>query len=316
MDRLIQMKPTGAEHLREIAHLWASYGPALRAKSALDGGMTWKSVSGAEYLCRYRQDPETGKKKFTSLGRRSPQTEEIYRDFLDRREAAKHVVVSSRDQMATAGRVAKAYGLARMPAKSAEILRAIWFRSLDANLAVFGGTALLAYELEAEVMAPAGLIRDEALIVIPFGDDVAIDDLAAAYEAAVGEKPRVREREDRHVLHGHDAVVLEVWSRELLLQQFEDCDQAEVVEDSFDAPLLRGLTVARDAQPVEFSTFDPRVYAMLAQGLGHDDSAWMERASFASAIVRERWPDQFEPRQEAAFPDLCLDAQADGFRAR
>jgi hypothetical protein len=103
----------------------------------------------------------------------------------------------------------------------------------------------------------------------------------------------------RHVLHGHDSVVLEVW-REFVLGQIEDCDQAEVVEESFDTPLLRGLTVARDAQPVEFSTFDPRVYAMLAHGLGHDDIIWMQRASFASAMVRERWPDQFEPRQEAA----------------
>jgi hypothetical protein len=275
---------------------------------------TWKSVNGADYLCRYRQDPETGKKKFTSLGRRSPETEKVYRDFLDRRDQAKHTVASSRDQMSTAGRVAKAYGLARMPAKSAEILRAIWLRSLDANLAVFGGTALFAYELEAEIMAAAELIRDEALIVIPFGDDIAIDDLTSAYEAAVGEKPQVREHDGRHVLHVHDAVVLEVWSRGFLLGQFEDGDQAEVVEESFNAALLRGLTVARDAQPVEFGTFEPRVYAMLAHGLGHDDSLWMKRAQFAAEVVRERWPDQFEPRQEAAFPDLCLDPQDDGFR--
>lgn len=46
---------------------------------------------------------------------------------------------------------------------------------------------------------------------------------------------------------------------------------------------------------------------MMAYVLGRDDKIWTERAAFAAPLVRERWSDQFEPRQEAAFPELCLD---------
>jgi len=305
------MTPTEARHLHEIERLWASYGPALRARAALDGGMVWKSVNGAEYLCRYRQNHDTGKKQFTSLGRRSPETEAVYRDFMERRDTARHVVLSSRDPITIAGRVAKAYGLARLPAKMAEMLRAFWLRSLDDSLTIFGGVALLAYEIETEPLAPAGLIRDEALIVIPMTAEITIADLAEAYEAATGEKPRVQGHGDRQVLHRGDAVPLEVWSRNFVLGHADDRDQAEVIEEGFEAPLLKGLTVARDARPVEFATFDPRVYAMLASVLGRDQPVWGDRARFAAALVRERWPEQFEPRQEAAYHDLCLETKAD-----
>lgn len=104
----------------------AAYGPVLRDFGTLDGGMAWKTVSGADYLCRYRQDPETGKKKFTSLGRRSPETEAAYDAFITRRDAAKQTVYATRNEIALAGRVAKAYGLARMPAKQAEMIRAFY----------------------------------------------------------------------------------------------------------------------------------------------------------------------------------------------
>jgi len=304
------MTPAATRHLREIERLWASYGPALRARAALDGGMVWKSVNGAEYLCRYRQNHDTGKKQFTSLGRRSPETEAIYRDFMERRDTARHVVLSGRDQMTIAGRVAKAYGLARLPAKTAEMLRAFWLRSID-GLTIFGGVALLAYEIETETLAPADLIKDDALIVIPMTAELAIADLAEAYEAATGEKPRVQRHGDRQVLHRGDAVPVEVWSRNFVLGHADDRDQAEGIEEGFEVPLLKGLTVARDARPVEFGTFDPRVYAMLAYVLGRDRPVWAKRARFAAALVRERWPDQFEPRQESAFPDLCVETEGD-----
>jgi hypothetical protein len=137
--------------LHDLGETWTSYGPALRDKFELDGGMTWKTVHGHEYLCRYRPDPETRKKKFTSLGRRSPETEATYNAFIKRREVARQTVLSSRDEIALSGRLVKAHGLARLPAKSADVLRAFWHRSIDEQLTLFGGSALFAYELETEI---------------------------------------------------------------------------------------------------------------------------------------------------------------------
>ena len=306
MNNLTEMSSTEARHLCEIAEGWKTYGPALKIWAALDGGMTWKAVNGADYLCRYRQDPETGKKKFTSLGRRSTQTENIYADFIERRDAAKQTVIANRDRMATAGRVAKAYGLARMPAKSAEILRAFWMRSLSDDLAVFGGTALFAYELETKVLAPAPLERDERLIFFRKRPDLPpIDDVVGAYEAAVGASARVVKTSGRAVIRATSAMPIELWDRDAVLGQVDDPDRIEILEEGIAADCLTGLTVARDGQPVEFSTFDPRTYALMAYVLGHDDEVWAERAKFAATLVRERWPEQFDPRQQAAFPELC-----------
>ena len=49
--------------------------------------------------------------------------------------------MAGRDDIALAGRIAKAHNLARLPAKQAEILRAFWRGSLDKHLTLFGGAA-------------------------------------------------------------------------------------------------------------------------------------------------------------------------------
>ena len=77
--------------------MWPEYGRSLREKYDLDGGMQWKSPKGIEYLTRYRQDPETGKKKWSSLGRRSPETEAIYAEFMGRRANARQTIQAHKD---------------------------------------------------------------------------------------------------------------------------------------------------------------------------------------------------------------------------
>jgi hypothetical protein len=308
-DDLEEMDPAQARHLREIADSWATYGPALKVWSALDGGMTWKSVHGAEYLCRYRQDPKTGKKRFSSLGRRSAETEKTYTDFIERRGSAKSTVLVNRDRMTTAGRVAKAYGLARMPVAAADILRALWLRSLGEEVAVFGGTALFAYELQTKILAPAALERDERLILFRRRPDLPVDDIVGAYEAAVDAPARLVKTKDRIVIRAAAAVPVELWDRDAVLGQLDDPDRIEVLEEGIAADCLTGLTVARDGQPVEFRTFDLRTYALMASVLGHDDDVWSRRARFAATLVCGHWPEPFDPRQTAAFPDLCADPE-------
>lgn len=282
LNNQTELGPAERRHLRSLADLWSGYGPALRTWSAMDGGVTWKKVSGIDYLCRYRQ--EDGRKKFTSLGRRGPETEKIYADFIARRDGAKTTVISLRDEIAKGGRVAKAYGLARLPAKSADILRTLWMRQLTDEAVVFGGAGLLAYELESGLVTPTELIRDDHLILVGRRSAVSELEVRKAYETAVGGQCRVSERGGRIRFTREGEVTLEMWDPAALLSRAEP-DEEHVLDEAIRLPPFVGLTVARDAQPVELSVFDPRAYAMAAALIGREERAWLDRADFAVAVA-------------------------------
>jgi hypothetical protein len=311
MTDLKHMNPAETQVLQDLGEAWASYGPALRDKFALDGGMTWRKGAGGEFLYHYRVDAETGKKKWTALGLRSAETEKKYNDFIGRRDDARQTVLNSRDDIKLAGRLVKAHGLTRMPGKHAELLRSFWLRCLDNRMMLFGGHALLAYELPAGIMAPASLIRDDSLMFVlrDEADDDTIGDIKDAFEDAVGARVRVDERRKRTILSAGDDVSVELLENDYLTRRVDDEEQAEVLEEALQAPAVTGLTVARDSQPVELKALDPRSFAIAAYVLGENDEIWAERAQFAATLVRERWPEPFEPRQEESFPDVCLDPE-------
>jgi hypothetical protein len=310
MTDLKHMSAAESQVLQDLGEAWETYGPALRDKFALDGGMTWRQGVGGEFLYHYRVDPETGKKKWAALGKRSAETEKAYYNFIGRRGDARQTVLTSRDDIKLTGRLAKAHGLARMPGKHAEVLRSFWLRRLDDRMNLFGGHALLAYELPTGILAPASLVRDDSLLFIvrndPDGD--MIEDIKDAFEDAVGAKVWVEEKRKRTILTG-DAVSVELWENGYLTKRVDGEEQAEVLEEALQAPAVTGLTVARDSQPVEMKALDPRSFAIAAYVLGENDEIWVERAQFAATLVRERWPEQFEPRQEESFPDVCLDPE-------
>jgi hypothetical protein len=307
---LKHMNSAETQVLQDLGVAWLSYGPALRAKFTLDGGMTWRKGAGGEFLYHYRVDAETGKKKWTALGKRSAETEAAYKDFISRRGDARQTVVTSRDDIKLAGRLVKAHGLAKMPGKHAEVLRSFWLRSLDNRMTLFGGHALLGYEISTGILAPAPLVRDESLVFVVQNnpDDDMIGDIKDAFEDAVGAKVRVDEKRKRTILNGED-VTVELLETDFLTRHVDNGEQVEVLEDALTATPVTGLTVARDSQPVELKALDPRSYAIAAYVLGRDDEIWAERAQFAATLVRECWPEPFDPRQESAFPDLCLDPE-------
>jgi hypothetical protein len=307
---LKRMNSAETQVLQDLGAAWSSYGPALRDKFTLDGGMTWRKGVGGEFLYHYRVDAETGKKKWTALGKRSAETEAAYNDFISRRGDARQTVLDSRDDIKLAGRLVKAHGLAKMPGKYAEVLRSFWLRSLDNRMALFGGHALLAYELSTSILAPAPLVRDDSLLFVLKNDpdDDTISDIKDAFQDAVSARVHIDEKRKRTVLSAGD-VTIELLETDFLTRHLESEDQVEVLEDALKTSSVTGLTVARDSQPVELKVLDPRSYAIAAYVLGGDDEIWTERAQFAASLVRDSWPEPFDPRQESAFPDLCLDPE-------
>jgi hypothetical protein len=126
--------------------------------------MGWKTVKGVEYLVRYYS--EDGKKKFTSCGRRSEETEAKLKHFEETTGGARRIVKDQRGDVALACRLAKAHELARLPGRQAETLESFWYTGVTDRLSLFGGAALLAYEGKAGALAPADLVKEDRLLFI------------------------------------------------------------------------------------------------------------------------------------------------------
>jgi hypothetical protein len=318
--------------LRELRDLWSCYGAALRAKAALAGGMTWKRVGGAEYLCTYWQDAGTGKKRWTSHGPRSADTEDRYRRYMDARSAARNMIAKSGDEIALMGKLAKTLGLARMPAPLAATVRAFWLAALDERLLLVGGTALYAYELAAEVLVPAALAREDGLTFL-LRDEAGIDDafaaeMTGAYAEAGAEAPAARRQDDGLSLTAAGMPSVSIVPRQRLLDEIERARtaaeddwtaerlerRAGALREGFDLPALAGVAVAKDSKPVEIRAPDPRAYAQIERVLaGHElaGAAEAPRAAYAVALVKERWPEKFDDADAAAFEGLGEDPDDD-----
>lgn len=94
MTNLVEMSKAQAEQLLRLEELWPTYGHSLQVAAATHGGMAWRDVKGVDYLTRYYQ--EDGRKKGKSLGRRSPETEAMLKEFEETTLKARRIVKETR----------------------------------------------------------------------------------------------------------------------------------------------------------------------------------------------------------------------------
>jgi hypothetical protein len=99
MSELVEFSPGQAEQTRFLEEMWPEHGHSLQVVAAFSGGMGWKTVRGVEYLVRYHS--EDGKKKFTSHGRRGPETEATYRRWEETTGRARRIVKERKDEPKT-----------------------------------------------------------------------------------------------------------------------------------------------------------------------------------------------------------------------
>jgi hypothetical protein len=284
MLELLDFSAAQIVQMRQLEETWPEYGHSLRVVAATSGGMGWKTVKGVEYLVRhYRED---GKKKFTSYGRRSEETEAKLKHFEETTGRARQIVKDQRDDVALACRLAKAHGLARLPGRQAETLEWFWYTGVTDRLSLFGGAALLAYEGKAGALAPADIVKEDRLQFIARTSHIAtlgLDEIAEACDV---------DRTGCAVKRGRDKITIstsdgepraEILLPQLFLHRAEDERTAEMYARALDLPRWIGLTVARDARPISLTAVDPRAYAMFAGSFG-DNPLWQERAAIASAM--------------------------------
>lgn len=130
-------------------------------KRSVRGSMVWMKSRGKEYLQKSSYT-ETGERKQTTLGPRSPETEAIRTAFLERRKDVADRFKILQRKMDQQARINVARGLARLPHLQARILRAFAKAGIGSErIKVVGTHALFAYEAMAGVMFNSRLIATE-----------------------------------------------------------------------------------------------------------------------------------------------------------
>lgn len=119
------------------------------------GGMHWKTISGAEYLYRTLDGKGTAK----SLGRRSPETEQIYQSFHDKKNMLSERLRQQTARLDEMKRMARALRLGHAPKPLMLICSALENAGLlGKNVMIIGTNALYAYEAMAGIQLFGDLV--------------------------------------------------------------------------------------------------------------------------------------------------------------
>jgi hypothetical protein len=118
------------------------------------GSMYWKREGSYEYLVKTKPRRRTQER----LGRRSPQTEQTFADFTERKRSLEERLVSLRDALTEAERMNKAVKAGRVPALVVALLETLEETGLAPHFTVVGTHALYAYETAASVRIVSGAL--------------------------------------------------------------------------------------------------------------------------------------------------------------
>jgi len=140
-----------------------------RSRDEFIGGMQWLTVKGNEYLTRYRRDPVTGEQKSISLGRRSPETEALYKRFITGRADLDREVEEIKPALTEQTRMAKALRLSRTPSEIADVARAIGLSDLIDHVSIVGEAAVYGYECELAALLPRELLPSDGIDLLVAG---------------------------------------------------------------------------------------------------------------------------------------------------
>ena len=124
---------------------------SVKRAAEVRGGMYWKAQGKSAYLIR--TSPSNSQK---SLGPRSPDTEDIYRKFTERKTNVEARVKSLAAQLGVHKRLNRALFVGRAPQMLVDILSALERAGIAEHFTVVGTHALYAYEAAAGVRIESG----------------------------------------------------------------------------------------------------------------------------------------------------------------
>ena len=139
-----------AANLEQAYRFWLS---ARQSLAQLPASMYWADRNGSQYLYIKRNGTDNG----TSLGVRSPQTEQQFATFADEKKQAVERAASADALIQTRSVLYRRMRMPTLPDKQAQILRKLDIEGLlGTDLMVVGTNAFSAYEWAANAIFPAG----------------------------------------------------------------------------------------------------------------------------------------------------------------
>lgn len=159
----MKLKELSTEQRRiavDTAQLYEHLVELQAERLTLRGGLYWKTVAGHDYLVRVTD--RTGGNR--SLGPRSPETENAYREFVKSKSDLDVRIKSINEEIARQAKFCVAAGVNRVPRLASDIVRSLDASGLlGSHLIILGSHAMYAYEMAAGVQLKAGLLQTEDL---------------------------------------------------------------------------------------------------------------------------------------------------------
>jgi hypothetical protein len=289
--------------LHRAAAAYLAYLEAVQAGRPLKGGMHWKTVKGREYLYKYRDRSGHG----SSLGPRSPHTENLWAEFGCQRREMAALLSARRQQLAEAARFCRAALIHRVPEPVTRILRYLPPGDLtNAPLVVIDTHALHAFAFAAGVfidapgdspliegaaqgltLAAAAPVRPESFLRLLRHADRSYDTLPGDGLAAVNKLGfRVRLLPPPTARSGHRMVVRDAPG---VMVPAEMGDLAALMA----APKFSQVVIGRRGDPVTMVVPDPRALAL--------HKLWLSQRQDREPADRDR-----DRVQAAALAELIL----------
>jgi hypothetical protein len=269
------------------------------------GGLHWKTVGAKEYLVKTLD--RMGHQR--SLGSRSAKTEEIFRQFTEKKNELRGRLKSVEEELTRRAKFCVAAGVNRVPRIAADIIRLLDSNGLlGTHLLILGSHAIYAYEFAAGVQLKAGLLQTNDLDTLL--DSKAKLEIAGAVRSTglLGLIQRVdksfkliRQRSFRAVnAKGFmvDLVRAPLSDRAAVtsLGRQEDliAEPLHGLEWLGDAPRMSQIVIAENGYPVRFIVPDPRVFAL--------HKIWLSLQPTRDPIKRKR-----DFRQAEAVAGIALE---------
>lgn len=301
------LSPNETRVLLDYQQTYQAYLAAKDSEAAFAGGMTWKTVNGADYLIRITQRRGGNK----SLGRRSAETEQIFQDYHAGKIRVKARVASLKETVREFAGMSVGLRLNRVPSVTAAILRKLdEFGLLGKNLQVIGTHALYGYESTAGVRFDAGLLATNdvdfmwdstaRLKLAQFDDEVRQAGVLALLQKVDRSFEPVRAESFRAVnKHGFYVDLVRAapnpqWKSAVPTKiSANDITPAEIFNLKWllASPKFRAIVIAQDGLPAPLAAPDPRAFAVYKQ--------WLSQQPDREPLKRKR-----DALQAAAVADM------------
>lgn len=299
------MSAEQARHIGEVCELWSERAELLIEAKSLLGGLQWKTIGGHEYLYRYQPDSVTRKKRSTSIGRRSPETERFYAEFMKRRGRVNSLLADRGEMAETLARVSKALRLARLPEAAADVLMALWKDGLTHFFIVYSSHAAFAYETTFRSLLP---VPDSGRIELLFSDDSLARELSRSLAQCLLKLDASYEFDASAALfrcEGGPEISIKLQATLLAHAasgRDTDGQQRNLLAELLELPTVTGLAISRSGRPVPMTVPDPRAFAFSRLlNVSPEDALGLAVAS----ATRDHPEFEFGERFLDALPELA-----------